>query len=249
MGKTFEALKKAESEHVVSARETRVLLSHVDTKPHMPLKLRLSSNTIEEYHRLRQNVLLADPETDSVSLLFVSPTEGEGTTTVMVQFASTLASSGERVVLVDANFRHPTLHEVFNVERTSGFSELLTQKSPPKNVIRETGFRNLFVIPNGKPLTDPSSLLASSATEEVLKQLREEGQWILFDCAPVTPYSDGVALAPKVDGVVMIIEAERTKREVAKYAKERLLAPNAKILGTILNRRKMHIPEWLYRRL
>ena len=249
MGRTFEALKKAESEHLVSAGETGVLLPNVDTKPHMPLRLRLSSNTTEEYHRLKQNVLLADWETDSVSLLFVSPTEGEGTTTVMVQFASTLASSGERVVLVDANFRHPTLHDVFNVERTSGFSELLTQRSLLKSAIRETEFKNLFVIPNGNPLTNPSSLLASSATEEVLKQLREEGQWILFDCAPITRYSDGAALAPKVDGVVIIIEAERTKREVAKDAKERLLAPNTKILGAVLNRRKTHIPEWLYRRL
>jgi Mrp family chromosome partitioning ATPase len=79
--------------------------------------------------------------------------------------------------------------------------------------------------------------------------MRKRFAWILFDSACVNAFNDAATIGPKLDGTIMVVEAERTKREAALFAKRKLEEAGISLIGAVLNRRKMHIPEWLYRRL
>lgn len=244
MAKTYEAMIKAE-ETAQSKKET------VEPRPPQGGRGRTSG----EYSRLKNKILSANPDAKVKSLLFSSPTGGEGASTVLTDFAVLLAGQGEKVLLVDANFRSPSLHERFHLESENGLAELLLQKSTLQQVIKETGIGNLSIITSGmadrgrstvddEPF-NPSNL--SNALDPYLEKMKEEMDWVLFDAPPVNHFDEGLALSGKVDGVVMVIQAEKTRWEVALSAKQRLEDSGGRILGVVLNKRRFYIPKWLYK--
>jgi Mrp family chromosome partitioning ATPase len=107
----------------------------------------------------------------------------------------------------------------------------------------------LFYSVAGSPVANPFSLFESASISALIEEMRKEADWVLLTAPPVNAYNDAVALAKKVDGVVLVLEAEQTRWEVAQSAKERLEDARANILGVVLNNRKFHIPGWIYRRL
>jgi capsular exopolysaccharide synthesis family protein len=249
MGRTFEALTRAQKEHRITDREALVFERKVDETPRVPLKLRLSSLETEEYHRMKQNIVSALPDRQSRVVLFASPTQGEGASTIAVRFARLLASTGERVLLVDADMRDPSLHDVFGVPLMPGLAELLAGRVDLDDVIRPTNVLNLWVIPSGGVVANPATLFEQGSVVSELEDLRKRFAWILCDSACVNGFNDAVAIGPKLDGTIMVVEAERTKREAALFAKRKLEDAGISLIGAVLNRRRMRIPEWLYRRL
>ena len=209
--------------------------------------------SLDEYYRLKQNILRSSQNGKIKSLLFLSPTGGEGATTVLTQFAMALAGQGEKVLLVDANFRSPSLHQQFHLEMENGLTDLLLQKSTLQQVIKETGLRNLSVITSGGLGGGPSSSdrgpFPLNGLDPHLQKMEEEADWVLFDGPPVNHFDEGFALSGKVDGVVMVLQAEKTRWEVAQDAKQRLEDSGGKILGVVLNKRKFYIPKWIYKTL
>ena len=115
--------------------------------------------------------------------------------------------------------------------------------------MKRTETEGLFMVTAGSPVANPFSLFESASINAVIESMRNEADWILLTAPPVNAYNDTVALAKKVDGVVLVVEAEQTRWEVAQSAKERLEDARANILGVVLNNRKFHIPGWIYRRL
>ena len=109
----------------------------------------LKLDVTEEYYRLKQNILRNNSGERIRALLFSGCTEGEGNSTVLINFAFTLSSGGERVLLVDANLRNPSIHNVFNLERENGLTELVFEKKTLAEVVKQTQFKNLFVITSG----------------------------------------------------------------------------------------------------
>jgi capsular exopolysaccharide synthesis family protein len=263
MAKTYEAMIKAE-EAAQSKKETDDRDPHHSGAPspvdrgRSTIESRLPQGgrgrTSEEYSRLKINILSANPDVKVKTLLFSSPTGGEGASTVLTDFAILLAGQGEKVLLVDANFRSPSLHERFHLGSDNGLAELLLQKSTLQQVIKETGVRNLSVITNGMADRGPSTVddgpfnpeNLSNAIAPYLEKMKEEMDWVLFDAPPVNHFDEGLALSGKVDGVVMVIQAEKTRWEVAQSAKQRLEDSGGRILGVVLNKRRFYIPEWLY---
>lgn len=265
MAKTYEAMIKAE-EAAHSKKETDDRGSLHSGTP-LPVVNREQSpvarrqpqagrgRTSGEYSRLKINILSANPDAKVKTLLFTSPTEGEGASTVLTDFAIFLASQGEKVLLVDANFQSPSLHERFHLGSENGLVELLLQKSTLQQVIKETGVSNLSIITIGmadhKPTTvedepfNPSHV--PNALDPYLEKLREEMDWVLFDAPSVNHLDEGLALSGKVDGVVMVVQAEKTRWQVAQNAKQRLEDSGGRILGVVLNKRKFYIPKWLYK--
>jgi len=221
MAKTFEALKKAEKEHQISPEESKVFDLKPKPKPYIPVDFRISSQIIEEYH-----ILNSHPEGKIKTLLFSSSTEGEGNSTVLINFGITLASGGDKVLLVDANLRNPTLHDLFTIDKKSGFTELLLEKNTLNDVIKKTQIKNLSVITSGIPHSNPFSVFESKSLDSLIEQMKAHTDWVLFDSPPINSYNDSSTLAAKMDGVVMIVHAEKT-----------------------LNRRKMYIPRWIYKML
>jgi len=118
-----------------------------------------------------------------------------------------------------------------------------------EEVVKETPISNLSVITGGIPHTSPSSIFESSLLDSLIEQMETRADWVLFDSPPINAYNDSRTLATKMDGVVMVVQAEKTRWEVAQSARQRMEHDNVNILGVVLNKKKMHIPEWAYKML
>jgi protein-tyrosine kinase len=257
MSKTYKALQKAEAE-----KSTRSATPPV-ARPRGRWKA--PSHPLEECRGMKYRILCSNPDQAVKTLLFCSSTEGEGTSTVLINFALTLASEGDKVVLIDANLRHPSLHDAFNLDKENGLIDLLLEKSTVNEVIKNTPFNNLSVITIGSPPPNlspdrgpwtvdsspdnPSLILKSNPLDSHIEEMKAQADWIFFDSGPIHSSNASVVLAGKVDGVVLVVEAEKTRWEVAQNAQQRIESANGKILGAILNKRRFYIPAWLYKSL
>jgi len=249
MAKTFDALKKAEKENKMRFSETNAFGRTSLHRPYIPSGFKLPTQVEEEYHRMKHSIMGSDTERRIKTILFSSPSEGEGNSTVLLNFAITLASEGEKVLLVDANLRNPALHDIFTLDKEVGLTELLTGENTLKDVIKKTALDNLAVITSGIPNSNPSAIFTTQSLGSSLEQMKTQADWVLFDSPPINAYNDASSLASKMDGVVMVVEAEKTRWEVVQSARQHIENGKLKILGVILNRRKFHIPDWAYKML
>jgi protein-tyrosine kinase len=253
MAKIFEALMKAEEE----SQKKRDKIIAFEPKPDVgrtwmkgeERRFKLHRQTWEQCDQIKHNIIRNSPGKKIRTLLFSSPTQGEGNSTILVNFAMSLSFEGESVLVVDANLRNPSLHHVFNLEKESGFSEMVLGKATLNDVIKGTLFDNLFVITCGMDHFSPSSIFESNSLGVHIEEMKKKADWIIFDSPHINSYEDPITLASKVDGVVIIVEAEKTRWEVAQLAKQRIENGKGNIIGVVLNKRQFHIPDWLYKRL
>jgi capsular exopolysaccharide synthesis family protein len=258
MSKSYEALQKAEAErrlgNVVapdpvvtpprngkrsSAQGSDLDLAHLDPRIE------------EEYQKLRGN-LFARPGKDGKealrTVMVVGSAHGEGATTTSSILATLLAKTGTgEVALVDANLRTPSLHSVFSLDETKrGLTDLITNGFRPKDLVQPTAIPNLFVVPAGRPLPSPSSIYQEPIAR-LLSDLKTSFRYVMFDTSPVTDYSDASFLAPKVDGVVLVIRAESTRIDTAMKTKRQLEWAGGQVIGTVLNGKRSYIPLMIQR--
>lgn len=174
---------------------------------------------------------------------------GEGVSTAAALFAGQLAQRGEgRVLLIDANSVNPGLHTCFGTNLSPGLTDLGSNGWTAQACIQSASVENLDLLSagNGDRGLTPSVLKTFS---EVLPALRLEYKAIICDLPPLLENSPAVGIASVMDGVVLVVEAEKTRREVAAKVKEALLQADINLLGVILNKRRFHIPQWLYKTL
>ena len=138
---------------------------------------------------------------------------------------------------------------MFSLEKRTGLTELLTGGKALADTINKTEIPNLSVITSGVTPSNASSIFQSKLLDALLEQMKQQSDWVLFDAPPIHSFNDASTLAAKMDGVIMVLQAESTRWEVAQSAKERIEHDKVKILGAVLNRRKMYIPQWAYRML
>ncbi len=249
MANTYEALLKAEKEHKIRQEENRVLDSKSKSKAGKPVSLQIPFSLEEEYYRMKQRLVIALPKANKKALLFSCCSRGEGATSILLGFAITIAKGNERVLLVDSNFRNPALHDCMGIEKRKGFVEMILGECTLQEAMKTTRVNNLKVITAGIQHSNPFSLLETANMDTLITQMKAEADWILFDSSPINLYSESVALASKMDGIIMVVRAEKTRWEVAQAAKKQIEDSRGKVLGVILNRRKMYIPGWAYRLL
>jgi len=204
---------------------------------------------LEECNRIRHYITRTLPGGNARACVFCGARAQEGVTSVLLHFARTLAGEGETVVLVDGNMRSPVLHARLDIDRAAGLADVLTGASALDEVIRQTAVPNLGLVTAGAPQDNPFALLQSPAFATLLSALRQKASWVLFDSPPVDFFDDACVLAPKADGVVLVLKAGKTRWEVAQSTQQRFAQCSANILGAVLNRQKRYIPQWLYRRL
>ncbi|WP_455389533.1 CpsD/CapB family tyrosine-protein kinase, partial [Petrachloros mirabilis] len=162
-------------------------------------------------------------------------------------FAIALAMDSRiRVLVIDANLRTPGLHAAFKIDPTPGLSDLLTSNGRGARPVK-VGPGNLHVIPCGRPYAELHSLFESHRFEEFLRRMRERHDYVIFDGPPVHGSSECRVLCAKVDGVVLVIESGKTRRQVAISAKKQLVEAGGRVLGVVLNKRRFYIPEFIYR--
>jgi capsular exopolysaccharide synthesis family protein len=255
MSKIFDALIKAEEKLAKSeSRERTVKFStHGLFQNHKrPIKIDFDLDPFmeEQYQKLRRR-LSPTPKQPSVKIVMVvATTHGEGATTTSAILAATLARSGRsKILLIDANLRTPALEGVFNeeTEHAQGLSDVVAADVPVESVIYQTNFPNLFLLPVGKGHSSPSYLFDGDPITNLLNDLRERFDFIIIDGAPLDGYSESLFLASKVDGVVLVVESEKTKKQTVRRIKKELEWAPINLLGVVLNKKKNYIPAALER--
>lgn len=156
---------------------------------------------------------------------------GEGKTTVISNLAIGMAQMGRRVLLVDGDTRRPRLHRVFDVDGSSGLSDVLARKTAP--VLADTGIPNLTLLPGGR--NGESNLLFTPQLGELIARLRLEFDTVLVDAPPVLLMPDARLLARHADGVILVVRAETSTRSGIRFAERRFAEDGTHIIGTILN--------------
>jgi succinoglycan biosynthesis transport protein ExoP len=194
---------------------------------------------------IRTRVLLMRPDHPFNTLLLTSPSASEGKSFVLANLGVVMAAAGSRVVVVDADMRSPSLHELFDRPNVIGLADVLSNhrgdgESPFSSIpIQETGFDNLCLLSAGRPLVDPTTLLTSPRLPAVLEFL--SGQWdvVLIDSPPVLGPPDATVLATASEGTILVVSAGLTRRERVERAKDRLMVQQrVNLLGLVVNRIK-----------
>lgn len=204
----------------------------------------------EGYQRIAQGIQGQPGWQRKGAVLIASAVHGEGASTVAREIASLLCRDGSaQAVLVDANLRTPSQHLAFRLERTGGLAELATRGLAPEAAVRQGPGSSLPVVTAGRPAGSPPAVLGLPALKAALEHLRARFDWVIIDGPPVTVYSDAAILARLADGVVLVVEAEKTRWEVVSQAKRTIEESGGRILGAVLNRQRYHIPPALYGRL
>ncbi|MBI3785423.1 MAG: CpsD/CapB family tyrosine-protein kinase [Deltaproteobacteria bacterium] len=236
MSKIYEALKKAEQERERSRLRPTLRAAAGATEDQ-------ASANQEDYQRLRASVVSMAVPSGLHTVLICASHHGEGATTVAVGLASALAKEREtRVLLVEANVRTPCLGAVLPLSTTAGLSDFAQGRAAPEALVTRLDDVNLSVIAAGNA---PSPTMNLEVIDSLLTRLQSQFDFVILDGPPVNNYADAAVIATKVDGVILVIEADRTPVAEAEAAKRQLDKVGARILGVVLNRRRSYIPAFL----
>ena len=164
-----------------------------------------------------------------------SPDPGDGKSTLSANLAVCMAQSGRRVLLVDADFRRPRVHRMFGCEPGVGMSAVIRGAADLSEAVISTDVDNLFLLPCGPRPSNPSELLSSTRFSELIYDLREQYDIVLIDTPPVLAVTDPCVVAPRVDGVVLLIRITKHVRPHAKRALESLESLGANLIGIVVN--------------
>jgi capsular exopolysaccharide synthesis family protein len=249
MGKTYEVLEKQDREKKSTMAEKLRTETKAPPEPRTSFSREISPQLHEANLQLKKKILSA-ADREIKSIVFSSAKHGEGVSTICASFALSLSKEGDsRILIIDANLRNPVLHRVFGVQNGKGLAELLVDDIDVRSVIQKTRFRNLLLMPAGKCTQNPAYKFENARLKKIIHELKGEFDFVILDSAPILLYSDTSVLAPKLDGVILIVRAEETRWEVAHKAREDLEKSGAHILGVVLNERQYHIPGFIYKRL
>lgn len=245
MSRTFEALRKAEADK--ARLHSPEGLAPLADEPRRTMSEKGSAQL--EYEKIR--VWLTNPNANGERLqvvMVVACHSGSGGTTTASLLASTLAEARRsRVLLIDSNFRTPGLNGVFKIQHDGGFGEVAIEGMPLETHIQKTDRKNLWVLVCGDSGGSPLDAFDSEVLDELITNLKRHFDFIVFDAAPALDFPDAYALAPKVDGIILVAEAERTQIDEAQRAKRDLERAGGKLLGVVLNRRVDHLPKFVRR--
>jgi capsular exopolysaccharide synthesis family protein len=193
----------------------------------------------EAMRLLRMNLQFAAVARPLGTLLVTSSEKGDGKTTIASNLAVVLAQAGQKVILVDADLRRPSVHQVLDTPNRVGLTSLLIDESlTAESLLLDTAFQGLRVIPSGPQPPNPSELLASERMRRRLAELRELADIIIFDSPPVLAVSDPAILAAMSDGAV-VVASTRSRGQNAAHAIATLRGAGANLLGVVLNRTRV----------
>lgn len=164
-----------------------------------------------------------------------SPNMGDGKTTLTTNLAVSMAQAGQRVVLVDADFRRPRVHKVFDVSARCGLASVIAGDAELDHAIQPSGIENLSLLPCGPIPQNPAELLTLPRFGELLEILRNRFDFVLIDTPPLLLVTDPCVVAPRVDGVILTIRVARNSRPQAERAKEILSTLGVEVLGVVVN--------------
>ncbi|EOT40497.1 CpsD/CapB family tyrosine-protein kinase [Enterococcus columbae] len=207
------------------------------TKPvNLITLLNPNSPISEQYRTIRTNLQFAVSGDETLrSIVVVSAGPGEGKSTSAANLAVVFAQAGKRVLLVDADMRKPTVHKTFGLSNEAGLSTLISGQSPVQELVATTEIDRLSVLVSGPTPPNPAELLNSRRMNQIIEEMYHYFDLVVFDLPPVLTVADGLIMAAKTDGTVLVIREDKTSKEGAIEAKRRLQGAKVRILGAIYN--------------
>lgn len=187
----------------------------------------------ESYRTLRTNIQYSSFDKEYRVILVTSSEPGEGKSTTSGNLALSLAQGDKKVILVDCDLRKPSLHKKFKISNLYGLSDVLIGKETLEDASSKKG--NLTILTAGKIPPNPSEMLASNAMTNLIEELKESFDYIILDTPPVQAVTDSQILSTKADGTILVVRAEKTKKDSVQNSISLLKKVNANIIGTVLN--------------
>ena len=189
----------------------------------------------EAYRALRTNLMFSKDTGKLQSLVVTSNEPGDGKSFTASNLSITLAQLRSRTLLIDSDLRRGVLHNTFGVAKEPGFSNYLTGALPLSKIINETHIPNLSLITCGSLIPNPSELLGSHQMRRFLDEATRKFELIIFDTPPLNAATDAVVIGTQVDGIIVVVRAGRTDRDLAKQKLELFNNVPARVIGIVLN--------------
>ena len=205
------------------------------------------SYTTEQYKKLRARILQATAKDSLNTIMVTSPEMGEGKTVTAINLAVAIANEIDHtVLLVDADFKHPSILKYLGIESKYGLSDFLTGRVELSDILIKTGIGKLVVLPAGNSPENAAELLSSEKMKGLVHELkhRYRDRYIIFDSSPVLLASDTLPVSSHMDGIVLVIQAARTTPKSASHAVSLIKGSN--ILGIVFNNVPRDIAKNLY---
>lgn len=244
MNRSLEPLRRAGKEELLIGRWARVWAA----APAGPLCMHLRKPIQQEVIQFVHRVFLF-PNSHGPRVVAFASARGNESSELCFQAGQVLALQGSgSVCLVDANLRAPLLHKLFEANISPGLVDATVTPGPIKDFARPIAGGNLWLVPPGSHAEGAPPLFAADRLRTRMQELREGFDYVLIDAPPVSSSPEAVQVGQVADGVILVVQANSTRREAARTAKETLEGANVKLLGAILTNRTFPIPEALYRK-
>jgi protein-tyrosine kinase len=245
MTKIFEALEHAGLQKRTAAGSPCDVVLHEEVSLG-PSKLGVEGEMLCLYKSIESLL----PELDRRIIMFIGSRQGEGTSTIIREFAMVAAGRiGKSVLLLDADRFNPTHQYYFNIRSKTGWQDVIKNHDLSRQAFHRVEDTPLFVSPSSNSNCSTPEMFDALKLHDFWKSIWEEFELILIDSPPLAVSPDGLAIAPRVDGVVLVVEAEKTRWNVVNSVKDRIATVGGNILGVAFNKRRYYIPQSIYDRL
>jgi capsular exopolysaccharide synthesis family protein len=204
------------------------------------------SAAAEAYRVLRTNLIFSSPEATERIFVVSSSGAGDGKTTITANLSVALAQNGARVLSIDADLRRPTLHQRYGLTKAPGLSDLIVGNFPLADALQNTKVSGLQFIGCGYIPPNPAELLGSQSMKDLLALLKKRFDWVLLDTPPLLGMADASVLAPFVDGMALVVTAERSTRPALLRSIDQISAVGGKLTGIVLNKVDLERNSYYY---
>jgi capsular exopolysaccharide synthesis family protein len=202
-----------------------------------------SSATSEAYRTLRTNLIYSLVDEPPKVIVLTSPGPGEGKSTTCANLGVVLAQAGRSVLILDCDFRKPVMHKFFGMRNLLGVVDVLAGERKLQEVAKQP-VQGLTVISVGHIPPNPTELLGTQRFKDLLTSVRQEFDYVLIDAPPVNVVSDPAILATQGDGVLLVLDAQNTRKSTVRQALRSLGTVGANVFGTVMNNVK--VPNGAY---
>jgi capsular exopolysaccharide synthesis family protein len=217
-----------------------------NTKRKLIASISPKSPISEQYRTIRTNISFSTIDEEIKTLMITSSGPGEGKSTTAGNLAVVYAQQGKSVLLVDADLRKPTVHYTFGLTNTFGLTSVLTRQSTIEESVEPSDVDYLDILTSGPIPPNPAELISSKGMERFMNEVSEKYDMIIFDTPPVNAVTDAQLLANQCHGTVLVVSSGKTEKDSAIKAKELLDSAQAKLLGIVLNNRKLKESNYYY---
>ncbi len=200
----------------------------------------------EQYRTIRTNIEFSAIDDEMQTIMVTSSGPSEGKSTTAANLAVVFAQQDKHVLLVDADLRKPTVHYTFNLTNTFGLTSVLSKQMQLVEAVNESEIEKLGILTSGPIPPNPAELLGSKAMSHFLLEAKQHFDVIIFDTPPMLAVTDAQVLANKCDGSILVAYSGKTEMEAAVKAKELLSSTKSKLLGAVLNHKKLKSSDYYY---